>query len=66
MELCLPKCRLLVSSEVVTQRLQEKAETHGIKIATEGMVIMGVPVGTDTFIWDDLQKRIGRLVMDMV
>ena len=66
MELCLPKCRLLVSSGVVTQRLQEKAETHGIKIVTEGMVIMGVPVGTDTFIWNDLQKRIDSLLRDLV
>ena len=66
MVLCLPKCRLLVSSGVITQRLRDKAEAHGIKIVTEGMVIMGVPVGTDTFIWEDLQKRIGDLLRDLV
>ena len=49
MELCLPKCTLLVSggaSEVV----RAKAAARGIAVATEGMVVMGVPVGTDAYI----------------
>ena len=65
MELCLHKCRLLVSSGVVTPGLREKAEAHGIKIVTEGMVVMGVPVGTDDYIRDDLQKRVGDLQRDL-
>ncbi len=60
-ELCLP-----VSSGVFTSRCSRSAygrEGGGARHQDrpEGMTL-GVPVGTDTFIWEDLQKRIGSLL----
>ena len=66
MELCLHKCKLLVSSGVVTQQLHDKAAGHGITIVTEGMTVMGVPVGTDDYIAADLDKRIRSLRRDLM
>ena len=65
MKLCIRKCKLLVSSGNVSQRLRDKAEAHGVKIATEGMTVMGVPVGTDEYIKADLDRRTRSLLHDL-
>jgi hypothetical protein len=48
MELCLPKCTLLVSSGVVVDAVRAKAAVLGIAVATEGTVVMGAPVAKTT------------------
>jgi hypothetical protein len=50
MELCLPKCTLLVGGGVVVGAVRAKAEELGIAVATVGTVVMGVPVGKDNYI----------------
>ncbi len=38
-----------------------EAERLGLKVVTEGAVVLGVPVGTDQFIADDINKRVRQL-----
>ena len=60
MELCLPKCTLLVSSGNATAAVRTKAGELGITVVTEGTVVMGVPVGTDEYIADALTAHVGE------
>ena len=64
MELCLPKCTLLVSGPV-NEVVRTKAATLGISVATEGMVVMGVPVGTDAYIGASLTAHASGLLLDI-
>ena len=65
MELCLPKCTLLVSSGNATAAVRTKAGELGITVVTEGTVVMGVPVGTDEYIADALTAHVGGLLLDI-
>ena len=66
MELCLPKCTLLASGPgPVSVAVRAKAATLGIAVATEGMVVMGVPVGTDAYIRASLTTHVSGLLLDI-
>ncbi len=65
MELCLPKCTLLVGGGVVVEAVRAKAEELGIAVATEGTVVMGVPIGTDKYIEGALAAHVGGLLLDI-
>jgi hypothetical protein len=68
MELCLPKCTLLVGGGgvvVVVEAVRAKEAALGITVATEGTVVMGVPVGTDDYIEGALAAHVGGLLLDI-
>ena len=45
---------LLVVSGGATPAVRNEAQRLGLKVVTEGAVVLGVPVGTDQFIGDDV------------
>jgi hypothetical protein len=42
-----------------------EAHRLGLKVVTEGAVVLGAPVGTDQFIADDINKRVRQLTHDL-
>jgi hypothetical protein len=54
-----------LKSGVVVEAVCAKAEELGIAVATEGTVVMGVPVGTDNYIEGALAAHVGELLLDV-